>query len=109
MSRAASRATLHDEKGESMKTRNTSLQRGEPSRGIRITRRDFLKIGGTGLAGATLLGAVPGCGVFQEGGGQQGGGNSISVWNGDNVRDLNSTTTTDSASTQILDNVMDGL
>jgi oligopeptide transport system substrate-binding protein len=112
MSRAASRATLHDKKGESMKTRNTSLQRGEPSRGIRITRRDFLKIGGTGLAGATLLGAVPGCGVFQEGGGQQGGGgggNSISVWMGDNVRDLNSTTTTDSASTQILDNVMEGL
>jgi hypothetical protein len=32
-----------------------------------ITRRDFLKVGGTGLAGAALLGTA-GCG-----GGQQGG------------------------------------
>ena len=35
-----------------------------------LSRRDFLKIGGAGLAGATLLGAA-GCG---GGGGQQGGG-----------------------------------
>ncbi len=94
-----------------MKTRNTSLERGEPSAAIRITRRDFLKIGGTGLAGATLLG-VAGCGVFQQGGGQQGGGGSdgsIAVNLGDNVRDLDSTTTTDSASSQILDNTMEGL
>jgi multiple sugar transport system substrate-binding protein len=34
----------------------------------RLSRRDFLKVGGTGLAGAALLGAA-GCG-----GGQQGGG-----------------------------------
>jgi peptide/nickel transport system substrate-binding protein len=38
---------------------------------VRISRRDFLKIGGTGLVGATLLGVV-GCG--RGGGGQQGGG-----------------------------------
>ncbi|MDP8940257.1 MAG: hypothetical protein M3N10_08200, partial [Actinomycetota bacterium] len=35
----------------------------------RWSRREFLKMGGAGLAGATLLGAA-GCG----GGGQQGGG-----------------------------------
>jgi oligopeptide transport system substrate-binding protein len=77
---------------------------------IRISRRDFLKIGGTGLAGAALLGTA-GCGVFQQGGGQQqgGGGNSVAVNLGDVVRDLDSTTTTDSASTNILDNVMEGL
>jgi ABC-type glycerol-3-phosphate transport system substrate-binding protein len=33
-----------------------------------LSRRDFLKVGGTGLAGAALLGAA-GCG-----GGEQGGG-----------------------------------
>jgi oligopeptide transport system substrate-binding protein len=95
-----------------MKTRNASLGRSETPGAIRITRRDFLKIGGTGLAGAALLGTA-GCGVFQQGGEQQGGGggnaNSIAIQLGDNVRDLDSTTTTDSASTQILDNVMEGL
>src|SRR3712207_9025951 len=35
----------------------------------RLSRRDFLKVGGTGLAGAALLG-TPGCG----GGQQQSGG-----------------------------------
>lgn len=80
---------------------------------LRVSRRDFLKIGGAGLAGAALLGTA-GCGVFDQGGGQQGGGGgsgskSIALFLGDNVRDLDSTTTTDSASTQILDNVMEGL
>jgi oligopeptide transport system substrate-binding protein len=95
-----------------MKTRSTLLGRGEAPGATRITRRAFLKIGGTGLAGAALLGTA-GCGVFQQqGGGQQGGGgggNSVSVQLPDSVRDLDSTTTTDSASTQILDNVMEGL
>jgi oligopeptide transport system substrate-binding protein len=94
-----------------MKTKNKSLGRGETPGAISITRRDFLKIGGTSLAGATLLGAVPGCGVFQQGGGQGGdAGGKFVAWNiGDSVRDLDSTTTTDSASTNILDNVMEGL
>jgi len=42
----------------------------------RITRRDFLKVSGAGLAGAAMLGAA-GCGgggSGQQGGGQQGGG-----------------------------------
>jgi len=79
----------------------------------RLNRRDFLKLGGAGLAGATLLGTA-GCGVFESGGdggggGGGGGGNSISINLGDTIRDLNSTTTTDSTSTDILLNVMDGL
>jgi len=76
-----------------------------------ISRRDFLKIGGTGLAGATLLGAVPGCGIFQKSGGGQGGGvgNSIALNLANPIKDLNSSSTTDSASTTILDNVTEGL
>ncbi len=78
----------------------------------RLTRRDFLKLGGTGLAGATLLGSA-GCGVFSQGsqGGNGGdGGNSITLNLGDTIRDLDSTTTTDSVSGgDILQNVMEGL
>jgi oligopeptide transport system substrate-binding protein len=96
-----------------MKARNTSLGRGETPGTIGITRRDFLKIGGTGLVGATLLGTA-GCGSIFGGeqggtGGGGGGSKAITIQLGDNVRDLDSTTTTDSASTQILDNVMEGL
>jgi oligopeptide transport system substrate-binding protein len=80
-----------------------------------MSRKDFLKLGGTGLAGAALLG-VAGCGsVFQ--GGQQGGGGggggggskSITINLGDTIRDLDSTTTTDSVSSDVLLNVMEGL
>ena len=78
-----------------------------------MSRRDFLKLGGTGLAGAALLGTA-GCGsVFQ--GGQQGGGGggggskSIVINLGDTIRDLDSTTTTDSVSSDVLLNVMEGL
>lgn len=81
---------------------------------IRVSRRDFLKIGGTGLVGAALLGTA-GCGVFQQQGGQQGGGGggesneSITFNLGDTVRDLDSTTTTDSVSFDILLNTIEGL
>jgi oligopeptide transport system substrate-binding protein len=94
-----------------VKTRDARLGTGETRGGIRITRRDFLKIGGTGLAGATLLGAVPGCGVFEQGGGGggAGGGNSITINLEDTVKDLDSATTTDTVSTEILLNVMSGL
>jgi oligopeptide transport system substrate-binding protein len=94
-----------------MRTEKVVLGRDEKPGAIRISRRDFLKIGGTGLAGATLLGALPGCGVFSQGGGQQGGGggNSIVMNLEQTIRDLNSTTTTDSVSTEILLNVMSGL
>src|SRR3712207_4896495 len=79
----------------------------------RLSRRDFLKMGGAGLAGATLLGTA-GCGVFQSEGGQQGGGGggdkSITLSLHDTIRDLNSVTTTDSVSGgDILLNVMEGL
>jgi oligopeptide transport system substrate-binding protein len=78
-----------------------------------MSRKDFLKLGGTGLAGAALLG-VAGCGSVFEGGGQGGGGGgggnkSIAINLGDTIRDLDSTTTTDSVSSDVLLNVMEGL
>lgn len=86
----------------------------KPLVGAGFSRRDFLKMGGASLAGATLLGTA-GCGVFQSEGGQQGGGGgggskAITLNLGDTIRDLNSTTTTDSVSgADILQNVMEGL
>jgi oligopeptide transport system substrate-binding protein len=78
-----------------------------------ISRKDFLRLSGTSLAGTALLGTA-GCGIFQGEGGQQGGGGggakSITLNLGATIRDLNSTTTTDSVSgADILLNVMDGL
>jgi oligopeptide transport system substrate-binding protein len=105
---------LRGEKGGDVKTRKALLGRGETPGAVRITRRDFLKIGGTGLAGATLLGAVPGCGVFQQGGGQ-GGGTSAGGQNvftldlGADIPDMDSATTTDLNSARLLNNVNEGL
>src|SRR5215207_6932756 len=76
------------------------------------SRKDFLKISGTGLAGAAML-AMPGCGVFSAGGGGGGGGGgsskSIVINLEDTVKDLDSASTTDAVSTVILLNVMSGL
>jgi oligopeptide transport system substrate-binding protein len=98
-----------EEKGDCMRTERVRTE--GPSGGIRIPRRDFLKIGGAGLAGAALLGTVPGCGVFSQGGEQGGGGGSksISVNLQDTIRDLNSSTTTDEVSFNILVNIIEGL
>ena len=96
-----------------MRARIVRLGMGETPGATRITRKDFLKIGGTGLAGAALLGTA-GCGSIFGGeqggnGGGGGGASTVTVNLADNVRDLNSTTTTDSASTDILENIMAGL
>ena len=76
-----------------------------------MSRKEFLRLGGAGIAGAALLGTA-GCGVFESGGG--GGGGSSNPKNitfnlEDTIRDLDSATTTDSVSTDILLNVMSGL
>lgn len=84
---------------------------GGVSGAVSISRRDFLKISGAGLAGAALLGAA-GCGVFEQGGGQQQGGGNQRALGFDleaDIPDLNSTTTTDSVSFDVLNNVMEGL
>jgi oligopeptide transport system substrate-binding protein len=73
-----------------------------------ISRKDFLKLGGTGLAGAALLGTA-GCGIFQQGSEQGDSTGSVSVNLEDTIRDLDSTTTTDEVSSNILVNAIEGL
>jgi oligopeptide transport system substrate-binding protein len=88
------------------------LKKGDGVRlGPGMSRRDFLKISGAGLAGTAML-TVPGCGVFSgSSGGGGGGGNSksIAINLEQTVKDLDSAQTTDSVSTEILLNVMSGL
>jgi oligopeptide transport system substrate-binding protein len=94
-----------------MRTRTTRLVIGQTSSATRITRKDFLKMGGTGLAGAALLGTA-GCGsIFggEEGGTGGGGGKSITVNLEDTIRDMDSATTTDEVSFNVLVNVIEGL
>lgn len=91
----------------------TGSRSGERLAATRFTRRDFLKIGGTGFAGVALLGTA-GCGVFSQGSEQGGtgeGGNSkvFNTFEGADIPDLNSTTTTDVASFGVLVNSMEGL
>src|SRR5687767_1198452 len=77
-----------------------------------MSRKDFLKLGGTGLAGAALLGSAGCSAVFEGGGGGGGGGGSnknITFNLEDTIRDLDSATTTDSISTDVLLNVNSGL
>jgi oligopeptide transport system substrate-binding protein len=88
------------------------LKKGE---GLRLTpgltRKEFLRLGGAGMAGALMLGTA-GCGVFESGGGGGGGDGStktVAFNLEDAVRDLDSATTTDSVSTNILLNVISGL
>ena len=77
-----------------------------------FSRRDFLKMGGASLAGATLLGTA-GCGsIFGGGQGGGGGGSESKLLNinlGNEVPDLNTSTTTDVVSFNVLTNVMEGL
>jgi oligopeptide transport system substrate-binding protein len=94
-----------------MRTRTTRLVMGQTSGATRITRKDFLKMGGTGLAGAALLGTA-GCGsIFggEQGGTGGGGGKSITVNLQDTIRDMDSATTTDEVSFNILVNAIEGL
>jgi oligopeptide transport system substrate-binding protein len=78
--------------------------------GTQLSRRDFLKISGTGLAGAALLGTA-GCGSVFEGGGGGGSAQKTDTLNINlltEVPDLNSATTTDSTSFNVLTNLMEG-
>jgi oligopeptide transport system substrate-binding protein len=93
-----------------MRTDHVKLRREGTTGAIGITRRDFLKMGGAGLAGAALLGTA-GCGVFQQGGGgQQGGGASTFNLNlTSEIAELDSALTTDAYSFTVLTNVTEGL
>jgi oligopeptide transport system substrate-binding protein len=97
-----------------MKIRTTKLGMGKTPGATRITRKDFLKIGGTGLAGTVVLGTA-GCGsIFggQQGGngGGGGGGKSITGNLQDSIRGLDSAANvTDEVSFNVLVNAIEGL
>ena len=79
--------------------------------GNRISRKDFLRIGGTGLVGAALLGTA-GCGSVFGGGQNSGGGGgngTITINLQDSIRDLDTTTTTDEVSFNVIVNAIEGL
>ena len=79
--------------------------------GGRISRKDFLRIGGTGLVGAALLGTA-GCGSVFGGGQNSGGGGgngTITINLQDSIRDLDTTTTTDEVSFNVVVNAIEGL
>src|SRR5919112_3065679 len=81
-------------KGESMGIEAMLKGEGGVRRAPGMSRKEFLKLGGAGVAGAALLGTA-GCGVF-EGGGGGGGGSSnpknITFNLSDAIRDLDSAT-----------------
>jgi oligopeptide transport system substrate-binding protein len=94
-----------------MRTRKASLERAKTPGAVRITRHDFLRIGGSGLAGAALLGTT-GCGIFRQGGEQEGGSgdqNAFSYGLGAEIPDMDPTTTTDLNSFRLITNIMEGL
>src|SRR5687768_14041630 len=89
-----------------------AIRRVRPGKGLvgtQLSRRDFLKISGTGLAGAALLGTA-GCGsVFEGESGQQGAGSSTLTLNlTAEIPELDSALTTDTVSFDVLTNVMEG-
>lgn len=83
----------------------------EPRQESGLTRRDFLKVGGFGLAGMSLLGTA-GCGVFSggsDGSGGDSGGNTLQGYFRNDIPDASSTTTTDTYSFSLLANINEGL
>src|SRR5918994_1978664 len=94
-----------------MKTRGALFKSGETPGTLQITRRDFLRMGGAGLAGAAVLGTAA-CGVLQQGvqqSGNSGGQNAFSYNLGAEIPDLDPTTMTDVNSFRLITNVMEGL
>ncbi|MFL6058700.1 MAG: ABC transporter substrate-binding protein [Rubrobacteraceae bacterium] len=81
---------------------------------IQISRRDFLRLSGAGLAGATLLG-VAGCGgggTIQGGGGGGGGGAGTDTFvfgRGADSVSLDPVNTTDGESLRVTRQIFDGL
>jgi oligopeptide transport system substrate-binding protein len=91
-----------------------AIRRVRPGKGLvgtQFSRRDFLKLSGTGLAGAALLGTA-GCGSVFEGGGGGGSAQKTDTLNfnlEDEVPDLNSATMTDTTSFDVVTNLNEGL
>lgn len=81
-----------------------------------VSRRDFLKLGGVGLAGASLLG-VAGCGsVFSGGGeggngggGEGGGGNVLDFNLAADIPDMDPATSQDANSSDVMNQIYETL
>ncbi len=91
---------------------NARLGGGSPLRLKQVTRRDFLRVGGAGLAGTVLLGAT-GCNVFggqSGGGGNDGSGGKIlnDYLEGD-ISTLDPGAATDGYSFAVINNLAEGL
>src|SRR5918993_655341 len=89
-----------------------AIRRVRPSKvlvGPQFSRRDFLKLSGTGLAGAALLGTA-GCGsVFEGGSSKEGAGSSTLNLNlTGEIPELDSALTSDTISFDVLTNTMEG-
>jgi oligopeptide transport system substrate-binding protein len=84
---------------------------GKVLAGTQLSRKDFLKISGTGLAGAALLGTA-GCGSVFQGGGGGGSGAKTDTLNLNltaEIPELDSAVADDSVSIDVLTNVTEGL
>lgn len=80
-----------------------------PPGATRMSRGDFLKAGGTGLVGASLLGAT-GCGIFgSEMDRRQEGGNTLRINLGAEITSLDPTEVYDTVSFDVIYNLNAGL
>jgi oligopeptide transport system substrate-binding protein len=90
-----------------------AIRRVRPSKALieaRLSRGDFLKLSGTGLAGAALLGTA-GCGSLFEGGGGGGSAKKTDTLNLDltaEIPELDSAIADDTVSFDVLTNVTEG-
>lgn len=87
------------------------LGRGATIRFRRVTRRNFLKVGGAGLVGTALLG-VAGCNVFgdgQSGGGNGGGEKTLNDYLEGDISTLDPGAATDGYSFAVINNLAEGL
>ena len=88
-----------------------AIRRVRPTKvrlGAQLSRGDFLKLSGTGLAGAALLGTA-GCGSLFEGDGENAQKtDTLNINLTAEVPDLNSSTTSDNVSFNVLTNLMEG-
>lgn len=85
-----------------------------------ISRKDFLKAGGVGVAGVSMLG-LSGCGSVFGGGGGEGegggngggqggaGGNTLNFNLGAEIPDMDPSTSTDANSSDVMNNIYDTL
>lgn len=102
---------MAERRSNSLERRETAALAAVGNKYPGVSRRDFLKLGGAGFAGVTLLG-VPGCGLFgpaQSEGGSQGPGNTLRTYFGAEISTLDVTDVFDITSFEAIYNLNSGL